>query len=74
MTNENEEKYKKNYEGFMNELTKISKKYGIGIQAYGCFEYYDINGFKNIEYYKDETSGDIRIAGLVYSDGEAVEL
>ena len=37
----NEEKYEKNYQGFMKELTRISKKYGIGINACGCFDYYD---------------------------------
>ena len=52
MTMTNEEKYEKNYQGFMKELTRISKKYGIGINACGCFDYYDLNGFKDIEYYK----------------------
>ena len=58
----NEEKYEKNYQGFMKELTRISKKYGIG------------NGFKDIEYYNDSSSGDIRIAGIIYSDGTEAEL
>jgi len=65
----NEEKYEKNYQGFMKELTKISKKYGIAISACGCFRYYDLNGFKDIEYYDDSSSGDIRLAGIIYSNG-----
>ena len=74
MTMTNEEKYEKNYQGFMKELTKISKKYGIGINACGCFDYYDLNGFKDIEYYNYSSSGDIRIAGIIYSDGTEAEL
>ena len=74
MTMTNEEKYEKNDQGFMKELTRISKKYGIGINACGCFDYYDLNGFKDIEYYNDSSSGDIRIAGIIYSDGTEAEL
>lgn len=70
----NEEKYEKNYQGFMNELTRISKKYGIGICACGCFRYYDLNGFKDIEYKIDSSNGDIRITGIVYSNGTEEEL
>lgn len=70
----NEEKYEKNYQEFMKELTKISKKYGIGIQACGCFDYYDLDGFKDIEYKIDSSSGDIRISGIIYNDGTKAEL
>ena len=70
----NEEKYEKNYQEFMKELTKISKKYGIGIQACGCFDYYDLDGFKDIEYKIDSSSGDIRISGIIYNYGTKAEL
>ena len=36
--------------------------------------YYDLNGFNDIEYYNDSSSGDIRIAGIIYSDGTEAEL
>ena len=49
MTNKEE----RNYYGFMNELEEISKKYGIGILACGCFQYSDENGFQKITYRKN---------------------
>ena len=43
MTTDKEER---NYQAFMNELEKLSKKYGIGISGCGVFDYWDENGFK----------------------------
>lgn len=64
------DKEERNYQVFMNELEKISKKYGIGIFGCGCFRYFDEDGFKEIEYKKDSSSGDIVINKLTFSDGE----
>ena len=58
-----------NYDKFMEGLQKLSKKYGFAIQACGCF-YWDADGFKEIEYKVDRSSGDINIKKLVFSDGE----
>ena len=38
MTTDKEER---NYQAFMNELEKLSKKYGIGISGCGVFDYWD---------------------------------
>lgn len=57
------------YEKFMAGLQKLSQKYGFAIQACGCF-YWDLNGFKEIEYKVDRSSGDIMFKKLVFSDGE----
>ena len=62
-----------NYYGFMNELEQISKKYGIGILACGCFQYSDENGFQKITYRKN-LSGDIIPTEIVLSDGTKCEL
>ena len=70
MTNDKEER---NYQAFMNELEKLSKKYGIGISGCGVFDYWDENGFKEIEYRKDSSSGDLRIEKLVFSDGTSLD-
>jgi hypothetical protein len=34
-------KEERNYQVFMKELEKISKKYGIGISGCGCFDFFD---------------------------------
>ena len=70
MTTDKEER---NYQAFMNELEKLSKKYGIGISGCGVFDYWDENGFKEIEYRKDSSSGDLRIEKLVFSDGTSLD-
>jgi effector-binding domain-containing protein len=62
-------KEERNYQAFMNELEKISKKYGIGISGCGCFDFFDEDGFQKIEYSKDSSSGDLRIKNLIFSDG-----
>ena len=41
-----EEKEEKNYQAFMKELEKISKKYGIAFEGCGVFAFSDENGFK----------------------------
>ena len=64
-----EEKQEQNYQAFMKDLEKISKKYGIAIEGCGLFTFYDLNGFKNIEYKKDSSSGDIWVKDLTFSDG-----
>ena len=53
-------------------LEKLSKKYGIGISGCGVFDYWDEDGFKEIEYRKDSSSGDLRIDKLVFSDGTSI--
>ena len=70
ITNEKEEK---NYQAFITELEKISKKYGIGLSACGCFDFWDEDGFKKIEYRRDSSSGDLRIDELIFSDGTVCE-
>lgn len=62
-------KEERNYQNFMTELEKISKKYGIGLFACGCFLYSDEDGFKDIVYKRDSSSGDLVIQKLVFSDG-----
>ena len=68
------EKEELNYQAFMNELEKLSKKYGIGILACGCFRYWDEDGFKKISYKKDSSSGDLIPQEIVFSDGTKAEL
>jgi hypothetical protein len=46
----------KNYNKFIDELTKLSKKYGVVIQAIGGVE---IGEVKALEYSRDYTSGDL---------------
>lgn len=67
-------KIEKNYQNFMKDLTKISKKYGMAISACGCFDYYDVDGFKDIEYRIDSSSGDIQYNRIVLSNGIEAEL
>ena len=68
-----ENKEEKNYQNFMNELEKISKKYGIGLMGCGCFRYWDEDGFQKISYTRDSSSGDLMIEELVFSDGTDFE-
>ena len=67
------DKEERNYQAFITELEKISKKYGIGLSACGCFDYWDENGFKSISYTRDSSSGDLRIEELTFSDGEKLD-
>ena len=67
-------KEERNYQAFITELETISKKYGIGLMACGCFDYWDEEGFKDIIYRRDSSSGDLRIEELVFSDGTYLEL
>ena len=66
-----EETYHKNFQKFIKGLEKLSKECGIAIRACGCFDYYDINGFKDIKYNSDSSSGDLNIEKVIYSNGEA---
>lgn len=68
MTTKAEKKLENNYLKFIDGLEKLSKKYGFAIQACGCF-YFDANGFQNIEYVRDLSSGDIDIRTLIFNDG-----
>lgn len=71
LTNEQiEEKYDKNFQKFITGLEKLSKECGIAISACGCFDYYDLDGFKEVVYKRDSSSGDLCIEKLIYSDGE----
>ena len=64
-----EEKEELNYQAFITELEKISKKYGIAFESVGGFAFSDENGFKNIRYSRDSYSGDLLIKELTFSDG-----
>ena len=66
-------KEEKNYQKFISELEKLSKKYGIGLSACGCFDYWDEDGFQKITYKRDSSSGDLRIDELIFSDGTILE-
>ena len=68
-----EEKEEQNYQAFITELEKISKKYGIGISGCGIFKYWDENGFKKITYKRDSSSGDLWTEELIFSDGTILE-
>lgn len=74
MSIETTNKEERNYQGFITELEQISKKYGIGLRACGCFDYWDENGFKDIIYKRDSSSGDLIIQELIFSDGTVCEL
>lgn len=69
MTTEKEEK---NYQAFIKDLEKLSKKYGIGISGCGVFKFWDEDGFKEIEYQNDSSSGDLMINKLIFSDGTSL--
>ena len=64
-----EEKEEQNYQAFITELEKISKKYGIAFEAIGGLAFSDENGFKSIKYSRDSSSGDLLIKELTFSDG-----
>ena len=66
-------KEERNYQAFITELEKISKKYGIGLNAVGCFDFYDEDGFKSIKYIRDSSSGDLIIDELTFSDGTKLD-
>ena len=67
-----DEKYEQNFQKFITGLEKLSKECGIAIEACGCFECYDLNGFKHIEYRRDSSSGDLDIVSIIDSDGEVM--
>ena len=49
-----------NYNQFIAELTKISRKYGVAIQSVGGVYLADDPGeFRNVRYVADITSGDL---------------
>ena len=49
-----------NYDKFIAELTKLSRKYGVAIQSVGGVILADIPGeFRNVRYVADITSGDL---------------
>jgi len=58
-----------NFNKFMTELTKLSRKYGVAV--YG---HYDLTAnpseFANLEYDRDYTSGDINPYGYWEEDNE----
>ena len=64
-----EDKEEQNYQAFITELEKISKKYGIAFEAVGGFAFSDENGFKSIKYSRDSSSGDLLVKELIFSDG-----
>lgn len=64
-----EEKEEQNYQAFITELEKISKKYGIAFEAIGGLAFSDENGFKSIKYSRDSSSGDLLVKELTFSDG-----
>ena len=64
-----EEKAERNYQKFITELEKISKKYGIAFESVGGFAFSDENGFKSIKYSRDSSSGDLLVKELTFSDG-----
>ena len=70
---ETTDKEERNYQAFITELEKISKKYGIGLNAVGCFDFYDEDGFQNIKYKRDSSSGDLIIDELTFSDGTKLD-
>jgi len=47
------------YEAFVTELETLSVKYGVTIKAIGGVTIWDDGELKDVEYTKDETSGDI---------------
>ncbi len=68
---EEETKLENNYLKFVDGLEKLSKKYGIAITSIGGISW-DVNGFQEIEYSRDFSSGDLIPRKLVYSDGETL--
>ncbi len=67
------DKEERNYQKFIAGLEKLSKKYGIGLSACGCFDFWDEDGFQKITYRRDSSSGDLRIDELIFSDGTKFE-
>lgn len=65
---ETTEKEEQNYQAFITELEKISKKYGIAFESVGGFAFSDENGFKSIKYSRDSSSGDLLVKELTFSD------
>jgi len=69
MTQKEQEKLERNYLKFVDGVEKLSKKYGIAISVVGSIRW-DVDGFQEIEYSRDFSSGDLIPRRLVYSDGE----
>ena len=68
-----EEKEERNYQAFITELEKISKKYGIAFESIGGLAFSDENGFESIKYSRDSSSGDLLVKELTFSDGTKAE-
>lgn len=69
-----EKRYDANFQKFITGLEKLSKECGIAIRASGCFDYYDLNGFKEITYRRDSSSGDLEVVSIIDSDDKEMEL
>ncbi len=69
-----EDKEEQNYQAFITEFERISRKYGIAFKAVGGLTFSDVNGFKEIEYSRDSSSGDLIIKKLIFSDGAKAEM
>ena len=69
MTQKEQEKLERNYLKFVDGVEKLSKKYGIAISVVGGIRW-DVDGFQDVEYSRDFSSGDLIPRRLVYSDGE----
>ena len=63
-------KYEENYQNFITGLEKLSKKYGIALSAAGCFRILAVDGFKEIVYRRDSSSGDLNIEKVIGQNGE----
>ena len=63
-------RYDQNFQKFIDGLEKLSKKCGIAIEVVGGIRAYDLEGFKDIKYTRDSSSGDIRARKIIAHDGE----
>lgn len=69
-----EDKEEQNYQAFITEFERISRKYGIAFEAVGGLAFSDVNGFKEIKYSRDSSSGDLIIKKLIFSDDTKAEM
>lgn len=63
-------KYDQNFQKFIDGLERLSKKYGIALSVVGGICAYDLEGFKEIKYTRDSSSGDILTRKVIAHDGE----
>lgn len=73
MTMDREEielKYDQNFQKFIDGLERLSKKCGIALQVVGGICAYDLEGFKEIKYTRDSSSGDILARKVIANNGE----